>query len=405
MMHKESSKQVVLLLGPAFVAAVAYVDPGNFAANVGAGSAYGYLLLWVLVLANLMAAYVQYLSAKLGLVTGKSLPELLRERLSPLSRRLFWLQAESVAIACDIAEVVGGALALHLLFSLPLLVGGIIVGIVSLLLLLLYKKRRQSYFERIIVGLLLVIPLGFVIGLFAHPPEAKGIFEGLIPRFSDKDSLLIATAMVGATIMPHVVYLHSALARDRHGKVAHHSLPRYLRVTKLDVMIAMAVAGTTNIVMLLMAATVFAQQGRIDDFSASYNVISSSAGYPIAVLFAVGLLVSGLASTAVGNQAGSVILQGLLRVQWSLFWRRVVTLLPALVVLALGISVTQLLIFSQIVLSFGVPFAVGSLIQLTSSEQVMGKQVNTRLMKVVGYAVVLLVTLLNTLLITTTFIS
>ena len=230
------------LLGPAFVAAIAYVDPGNFAANFGAGSKYGYLLLWVLVAANLMAALAQYLSAKVGIVTGKSLPEIIAEKLPRRGRLAYWAQAELVAIATDIAEVVGGAVALYLLFGVPLPIGGLITGAVSMLILVVYTRQGQKVFERIILMLLLLIPIGFFTGLVMSPPSVEGMVGGLVPRFAGTETLLLATAMIGATIMPHVVYLHSALARDRHGKVEVAQLRRYLRATKIDVMMAMSVA-------------------------------------------------------------------------------------------------------------------------------------------------------------------
>ncbi|HSW90416.1 MAG TPA: Nramp family divalent metal transporter, partial [Candidatus Saccharimonadales bacterium] len=216
MNRKVRIARVVSLLGPAFVAAVAYVDPGNFAANFSAGAKHGYLLLWVLIFANLMAGLVQYLSAKVGVVTGKSLPQVIASRLGDKSRIAYWVQAEVVAAACDLAEVVGGAIALQLLFNVPLVAGGIITGLVSLLLLATYTRKGQHVYERVIVSLLLVIPIGFVVGLFMHPPQVGQMLTGIVPRLEGKETILLAVAMLGATIMPHVVYLHSALSRDKH---------------------------------------------------------------------------------------------------------------------------------------------------------------------------------------------
>jgi manganese transport protein len=283
------TNRIVSLLGPAFVAAVAYVDPGNFAANFSAGAKYGYLLLWVLVVANIMAMLVQYLSAKVGLVTGKSLPEVVAEKLGRKTRLAYWFQAELVAIACDIAEVVGGALALNMLFGVPMLLGGVIVGAVSMLLLLIYNKPEKKYFERTIMGLMLIIPLGFVVGLFQHPPSVSGVASGLVPQFAGADTLLLATAMLGATIMPHVVYLHSALARDRHGKVPKNELPSYLRATKFDVGIAMVVAGSVNIAMLLLAASALSGQPGIESFQDIFSALHVQTGSLVAILFALGL--------------------------------------------------------------------------------------------------------------------
>ena len=229
-----------LLLGPAFVAAIAYVDPGNVAANVSAGAQFGFLLVWVIVLANAMAGLVQYLSAKLGLVTGRTLPEAVADHTRTPTRIAYWLQAELVAMATDLAEVVGGAIALYLLFDLPLLVGGIITGAVSLLLLAVQNRRGQRTFERVITGLLLVIAIGFLTSLFVEPPSAGDVAAGLVPRFDGAESVLLATAMLGATVMPHAVYLHSGLARDRHGHPEAGPQRRWLlRVTRIDVGLAM----------------------------------------------------------------------------------------------------------------------------------------------------------------------
>ncbi|PRC44089.1 divalent metal cation transporter, partial [Mycobacterium sp. ITM-2017-0098] len=242
-----------LLLGPAFVASIAYVDPGNVAANVSAGAQFGFLLLWVIVVANLMACLVQYLSAKLGLVTGSSLPEAVGARMSRPTRVAYWAQAELVAMATDLAEVVGGAIALYLLFDLPLLVGGVITGVVSLILLIVKDRRGQQMFERVITGLLMVIAIGFLTSLFAATPPVDEAAAGLIPRFDGAESILLAAAMLGATVMPHAVYLHSGLARDRHGHPdAGPTRRMLLRVTRWDVGIAMLVAGAVNLSMLLV---------------------------------------------------------------------------------------------------------------------------------------------------------
>src|SRR3954451_14892516 len=251
-----------LLLGPAFVAAIAYVDPGNVAANVSAGAQYGFLLVWVIIVANAMAGLVQYLSAKLGLVTGRSLPEAVADHTRTPNRIAYWLQAELVAMATDLAEVVGGAIALHLLFDLPLLVGGMITGAVSLVLLAIQNRRGQRMFERVISGLLLIIAIGFMTSLFVEPPPVGDVTEGLLPRFHGAESVLLATAMLGATVMPHAVYLHSGLTRDRHGHPEGQRRRQLLKIPRLDVGLAMLVAGAVNLSMLLVAATNL--QGRDD---------------------------------------------------------------------------------------------------------------------------------------------
>src|ERR1700681_759541 len=244
------------LLGPAFVAAIAYVDPGNVAANISAGAQFGFLLVWVIVMANVMAALVQYLSAKLGLVTGRSLPEAVADHTRTPTRIAFWLQAELVAVATDLAEVVGGAIALHLLFNLPLLLGGVITGSVSLLLLVVQDRRGQRVFELVISGLLLIIAIGFLTSLVVQPPPPGDVAAGLVPRFHGAESVLLAAAMLGAKVMPHAVYLHSGLARDRHGHPDAGPQRRWLlRVTRWDVGLAMLVAGAVNLSMLLGGAT------------------------------------------------------------------------------------------------------------------------------------------------------
>lgn len=395
--------RVLRLLGPAFVAAVAYVDPGNFAANFGAGAKYGFLLLWVLVLANMMAALAQYTSAKVGLVTGKSLPQLVAEKLPKWARRGYWAQAELVAIATDIAEVVGGAVALKLLFGLPLVVGGVIVGGASMLLLWLYSHRGQKYFERVIVALLVVIPIGFLVGLIQQPPNITGVFGGLVPRFGGQETVLLATAMIGATIMPHVVYLHSALSRDRYGRVQAAWVREYLRATKFDVTLAMAVAGTVNIAMLLLAAAVLRGTGA-DTFEVIHDGLGAALGSWVAALFAVGLLISGFASTAVGSQAGSVVMEDLVRVSMPLWARRLITLLPALFMLAVGIDPLTLLIVSQVALSFGVPFALIPLSIVSSKKSIMGPHANSTFVSALLYTITALIVTLNVVLIVMTLI-
>ncbi|MBB4682748.1 Nramp family divalent metal transporter [Amycolatopsis jiangsuensis] len=391
------------LLGPAFVAAIAYVDPGNVAANISAGAGYGYLLVWVIVAANLMAVLVQYLSAKLGLVSGRSLPEALRERLSRPGRLAYWAQAEVVAVATDLAEVVGGAIALHLLFGLPLLAGGLITGLVSLVLLAVQDRGGQRPFERVVTGLLAVIAVGFLASLFVAPPSAAGIAHGLVPRFSGSGSVLIAAAMLGATVMPHAVYLHSGLVRDRHGAVPPERRRGLLRATRYDVGFAMLLAGAVNLGMLLVAAANLQGQQGVDTIEGAHGAVAVALGPGVALLFAIGLLASGLASTSVGAYAGAMIMQGLLRKRIPILLRRLVTLIPAVVVLAAGADPSAALVVSQVVLSFGIPFALVPLIRLTADRALMGEQVNRRLTTVLAGVVAAVIIVLNVVLIGLTF--
>jgi manganese transport protein len=391
------------LLGPAFVAAVAYVDPGNFAANFSAGAQYGYALLWVLVFANLMASLVQFLSAKVGLVTGKSLPEVIATKLGRKSRIAYWIQAELVAIATDLAEVIGGAIALNILFNLPLLAGAVITGIVSLVLLLLYNNRGQRIFERIIVGMLLIIPIGFFVGLYLQPPEAGPLLAGLIPQLRDADMVLLATAMLGATVMPHVVYLHSALARDRHGKIKKQEISRMLKATKIDVALAMVVAGSVNIGMLVLAASALRGVEGTDSLEGIFVALGDIISPLVVGLFGLSLLVAGFASTAVGSQAGVVIMDGLLKRQIPIVTRRLITIIPAIFIVAFGIDPTQALIVSQVILSFGIPFALVPLLLVTMSRKIMGEQVNHKAITALLGIITAIIVVLNLALIVLTF--
>jgi manganese transport protein len=383
------------LFGPAFVAAVAYVDPGNVAANVSAGAQFGFLLVWVILAANVMAGLVQYLSAKMGLVTGRSLPEEIGDRMRRPARLSFWAQAELVAVATDLAEVVGGSLALHLLFGLPLLVGGVITGIVSLLLLVVGDQRGQRAFERVITGLLLIIAVGFLTSLFVNPPPIAEVAGGVLPRFDGAGSVLLATAMLGATVMPHVVYLHSGLARDRHGHPEGRRLAMLLRVTKWDVASAMVVAGAVNLAMLLVAATNLQGRHDTDTIEGAHAAVRDALGPTVALFFAIGLLASGLASTSVGSYAGAMIMDGLLRRSIPLMLRRLITLIPALAILASGLDPTRALVLSQVVLSFGIPFALIPLVRLTSDPALMGPNRNHRVTTTLGWIVAGLIILLN----------
>lgn len=393
------------LLGPAFVASVAYLDPGNVAVNISAGAHYGYLLVWVLVLSNAIAVYVQYQSAKLGIVTGQSLPEILGERLSPWPRRAYWLQAELVIAATEIAEVIGGAIALNLLFGLPLALGGFIVGVVSILILSIHSRHGQRTFEVVIVGFLAVIAIGFLAGLFVSPVNWSAAASGLVPRFEGAQTVLLAAGMLGATVMPHAIYVHSTLARDRHGKAIDQSqLRRLMRATRLDVVGALAIAGSVNIAMLLLAAASLMGSENTDTIEGAFDAIQVNLGPAIAVIFAIGLLASGFASTAVGSHAGSAIMDGLLTIRVPVLLRRMATLIPAIVILAIGIDPTQALVLSQVFLSLGIPFALVPLLRFTSNEQVMLGHHDKTWVRVLGYLVATLVISLNLALLFLTFL-
>jgi len=370
------------MLGPAMVAGVAYLDPGNVAANMTAGALFGYLLVWVVVTGNIMAWLIQYLSAKLGIVTGLSLPEALGQRFRRRPARLaYWSQAELVAMATDVAEVIGGAVALSLLFDLPLLVGGVITGVVSMLLLVVQSQRGGvRIFERVITGLILIIVIGFCAGLVIGPPDPAAAAAGLLPRFDGTESVLLAASILGATVMPHAIYAHSALTRDRFGQVAAGAgRTTVLRATRIDVTIALAIAGSVNVVMLLVAAANLQGVEGTDTLEGAHAALGAALGPAVALLFAIALLASGLASTSVGAYAGAEIMKGLLRVRIPLLVRRVITIIPALALLAFGVDPTLALVLSQVVLSFGIPFALIPLVRLTADRALMGESVNRML--------------------------
>jgi manganese transport protein len=372
-----ATKRLLSLLGPALVAGVAYLDPGNVASNMTAGAQYGFLLVWVVVGGNLIAWLVQYLSAKLGIATGKSLTQLLGERIrNKWLRRLYWLQAEIVAMATDLAEIIGGAIALYLLFGLPLILGGLITGLFSLALLSLQNRPNARIFERAIIGLLVVIAVGFGIGVIIAPPEPGSLLAGLVPRFGDSGSVLLAASILGATIMPHAIYAHSALTRDRFGLVrAGQARKRVLRATRIDVTVALVIAGSVNLAILVVAAVNLTGL-KTDSLESVYDGLGATLGPVIAIMFAIGLLASGLASTSVGAYAGAEIMSGLLHVRIPLLTRRIITLIPAFIILALGIDPTWSLILSQVVLSFGIPFALIPLVILTRQKSLLGDDAN-----------------------------
>lgn len=388
------------ILGPAFVAAVAYVDPGNVAANITSGARYGYLLVWVLVLANAMSVLIQYQSAKLGIVTNKSLPELLGERMSDAGRFMFFMQAEVIAIATDLAEVIGGAIALNLLFGLPLFIGAI-----STVMLWFQGGKTQTTFERIIIVMLLIITFGFIAGLFVAPPNPGEVVKGMIPRFQGADSVLMAASILGATVMPHAIYLHSTLVNDHYAGGEKPSIKTQLRGSKIDVAWALLLAGTVNLAMLVLAANSLHGMSGTDSIDGAQRAITQVLGPVIGTIFSIGLLASSLSSTSVGTYAGSEIMHGLLHVNAPMWACRVVTLVPALIVLWFAKDPTQALVIGQVVLSIGIPFAVIPLMRYTHDKELMGKWADGTVKHVIFMIVVALIVALNVLLIVLTLMG
>lgn len=394
-------------LGPAFIAAVAYVDPGNFATNVSGGAQFGYLLLWVVLSANLMAMLVQSMSAKLGIATGKNLPEVCRARFSRPVSFLLWVQAEVIAMATDLAEFLGAALALNLLFGIPLFPAGLLTG-VGVFGILALQSRGFRPLEAVISSMVGVILVAFVFQTFYTQPEPDRVLAGLFtPGFAGTESVLLATGILGATVMPHVIYLHSALTQRRVAGRTEEEKKKIFRFELVDVVIAMGIAGIINISMLSMAAAVFNSRGLIGvaDIDVAFEQLRVLEGNTTALLFGVALLMSGFSSSSVGTMAGQVVMQGFINRQIPLFLRRAITMMPALTILAIGINPSRSLVISQVVLSFGIPFALIPLLIFCRNRGLMGALVNHRLTTLVATLVVALIVSLNVFLLYQTFLG
>ena len=396
--------RILPFLGPAFIACVAYIDPGNFATNIAGGAKYGYLLCWVVVSANLMAMLVQTLSAKLGIATGRNLPETCRDNFrKPVSFAL-WIQAEAIAMATDLAEVLGAALGLNLLFGMPLFPAGLLAGAgaFGILALQRYGFRRL---EAVVAGLVGVIVVAFAFEVFlAKPSPAETVKHIFVPGFEGSESVLLAAGILGATVMPHVVYLHSALTQNRVVGRDETEKKRIQRFERVDVIIAMTIAGFVNLSMLTIAAAVFFGLG-IDSIEDAYASFDNELGGGAAALFGIALLASGFSSSSVGTMAGQVVMQGFIRRQIPLFLRRAITLAPALIILAIGVDPSRALVLSQVVLSFGIPFALVPLVIFTSRRDLMGSLVNTRATSVAAWAIAAVIICLNVFLLQQTFLG
>jgi manganese transport protein len=373
------------------IAAVAYVDPGNFATNVSAGAKLGTMLIWVTVAASAVGMLVQYLSAKLGLVTGRSLPEVCRQRMPAWARQGMWLQAELVVIMTEVAEVVGGSIALNLLLGLPLALGAVLMVLTSFAVLGL-RMRGRELFRPVVYGCLAVVTLGFAYQALRSGVAAGEVASGLKPRLSGTDSVYLAAGIVGATVMPHVVYLHSDLIKNE-SRVSARSVSRLIRTSRREIAAAMTIAAAANIAILLSATALSPDQA--GSLEAAHAAFAQVTGALSAWSFAVALLASSLASICVGAQSGQAVMSGFLYQTSSLWLRRCVSLLPALGVLLLGVDPTRALVLSQVCLSFGIPFALTPLIWFTSRRAVMGDAVNRLPTVLVALAVLVAVVALN----------
>ena len=389
------------LLGPAFVASVAYVDPGNFATNFAAGAARGYQLAWVVVAASLAAMGVQYLSAKVGLVTGQSLPELCRARLGRRGTLLLWLQAETVAMATDLAEFVGAAIGLNLLFGVPLFLGGLITAVIAFALLWLEQRGYRRY-ELAIVALLGLVGLGFCYLFFRVGGQDYGqLARGLAPTLSGGGTVSLAVGIIGATVMPHAVYLHSVLHKNRVRAASATERATLLAANKWDCLLGLGAAAVFNVAMLCVAAARF-RQGSVaaaSDFSLIHDRLAAVAGGGAALVFGAALLASGLSSSTIGTQAGQVVMDGFTGRRMPLLLRRALTALPSLAVLAAGVSPGQALLYSQVVLSFGIPFVLFPLLALTRDAGVMGRLASGKAVSLALLTVTVAITALNVCLI------
>jgi manganese transport protein len=401
-------------LGPAFIACVAYMDPGNFATNISGGSQFGFTLVWVIVASNLMAMLIQTLSAKLGIATGRNLPEVCREQFSRRTSIGLWIQAELIAMATDLAEFLGAAVGIHLLLDVPLFRAAVVTGVITFAILGL-QRRGFRPFEAVITAFVFVIGICYLGELwFAHPPLGTVARHAVVPDFAGNESVLLAVGIIGATVMPHVIYLHSALTQQRIVPRNDEEARTLYRYTRIDVLIAMSLAGLINIAMLVVAATVFFGSGlhNVESLEGAHRTLEPILGGASSVLFALALTASGLSSSTVGTLSGQVVMQGFIRRRIPLFVRRLVTMIPAFVVIGLGpsgfdvahnLDPSRTLVISQVVLSFGIPFALIPLVMFTSRRDVMGHLVNHRSTIAAAVVVAALISGLNVFLLVKTF--
>lgn len=391
----KNRKVKMSLLGPAFIAAIGYIDPGNFATNIQAGASYGYQLLWVVVWANIMAMLIQLLSAKLGIATGKNLAEHIRDRFPKPVVWFYWVQAEIIAMATDLAEFIGAALGFKLLFGVSLMEGAVITGIATFLMLLL-QNRGPKPLEWLIGCMLLFVAGAYIAELFFSQPNPKALLVGMaVPQLPDTNALYLAAGVLGATIMPHVIYLHSALTQ--RGEVTNTAKAQRYAATKLDVAIAMTIAGFVNLAMMATAAAVFHFNGHtgISELDQAYMTLRPLLGNAATVVFGLSLVVAGLSSTVVGTLAGQVVMQGFVHFSIPLWLRRLITMLPSFVVIFMGMDATKVLVLSQVILSFGIALALVPLLMFTNQPKIMGDLVNSRWIKGAAWVIIVIVVCLN----------
>ncbi|MDF1996102.1 Nramp family divalent metal transporter [Peribacillus frigoritolerans] len=408
-LHQSSSrgiKKLLPYLGPAFIAAVAYIDPGNYATNITAGSKYGYTLLWVIFASNLMAVLIQSLSAKLGIATGKNLPELCREKFSKKTSFLLWIQAEAVIMATDLAEFIGAALGIYLLFDLPLITSAIIAAIGSFAILEI-QRRGYRTFEALITVMIFVVVIAFGAQVFYAKPDTSAVVLGLFtPKFEGVDSILLSAGMLGATVMPHAIYLHSSLTQRRIVGVNDLERKRIYRFELIDIVIAMLIAGAINAAMVIVSAALFHKNGAlVEDLDVAYQQFGAMLGPSVAMFFGIGLLFAGLSSSSVGVMTGDVVMQGFIKRHIPIYLRRVITTVPPLLIILWGVNPSKALVMSQVVLSFGIAFALVPLIMFTSNKKIMGSLVNHKITSGAAWLIAVLIIGLNLFLLYETLFS
>ncbi|AMM94244.1 manganese transport protein MntH [Peribacillus simplex] len=408
-LHQSSSrgiKQLLPYLGPAFIAAVAYIDPGNYATNITAGSKYGYTLLWVIFASNLMAVLIQSLSAKLGIATGKNLPELCREKFSKKTSFLLWIQAEAVIMATDLAEFIGAALGIYLLFDLPLITSAIIAAIGSFAILEI-QRRGYRTFEALITVMIFVVVIAFGAQVFYAKPDTSSVVLGLFtPKFEGVDSILLSAGMLGATVMPHAIYLHSSLTQKRIVGKNDFERKRIFRFELIDIIIAMVIAGGINAAMVIVSAALFHKNGiLVEDLDVAYQQFGAMLGPSVAMLFGIGLLFAGLSSSSVGVLTGDVVMQGFIKRRIPIYLRRAISTVPPLLIILWGVNPSKALVMSQVILSFGIAFALVPLIMFTSNKKIMGNLVNHKITSSTAWLIAVLIIGLNLFLLYETLFS
>jgi manganese transport protein len=394
---KNRLTRLLPFLGPAFIASVAYVDPGNFATNIQAGAQFGYMLIWVIVVSNLMAMLIQTLSAKLGLVTGKNLAEHCREQFPRPVVLVMWGLMELVAIATDLAEFLGAALGFNLLLGVPLLIGALLTGVATLLILGLERYGFRPL-EAVISGMVGIIALCYLVETVLDKPDWVQILHyTVVPQFAGPESVVLAAGILGATVMPHAIFLHSALMQGRIVVKEKSQLHGLYRFEIIDIVIAMGLASFVNAAMLIMAAATFYKTGltNIATIEEAYRTLEPLLGSGAKWFFGLSLLFAGLSSSTVGTSAGQVIMQGFLKTHIPVLVRRLITMMPAILVIWIGLDPTRTLVLSQVVLSFGLPFAVVPLVMFTRNKTIMGEMVNKQVTTALACLIAFIIIALN----------